>query len=696
MTDLHPAYRFETFVVGAGNRTAVTAARAVAEAPGSAYNPLFVYAHPGLGKTHMLQAIGHHVRGLSPSTEVLYLTLDEFMETFHAAVARGQADAYRRRFTDAGVLLLDDVQFLSQRREMQAELLRVVDALQSAGRQIVLTSDRPPADIEALDERLIRRFAGGLVIDIAPPDYETQVAILRRRADERRSSFAPGVLEAIATLGLASVRELIGALNRLVAFQAVSDRPIDAAQAKVLVAGETAGAEEAEGAEKAESMNDAVVGAGSRPGPQFGDTTGAVAEHAPEALGASELSTSASSAASALPPDSDEFSDFLSDLAATLEGQVQPWRAQVGEALLRWDGEGMRTAPLQRLLDAERVEDADAVLARYEAAAQRLLALRAEAHALAPDLAESPLLSDPVELEAAEQFVRRLREGDVPPPGPSPTQRLEDFVEGNGNRMAVRAAKAVVEEPGSKYNPFVLVGGSGVGKSHLLHAVGNALLAQGVVNVACLSAHEFTQELIDAIDRDAVASWRSRYRRAGALLIDDVHLVAGKERTQDELFLLFNLFLESGRQLGFTSAVPLADLSGVEARLLTRFEGGLLVELPPPDREIRLRLVERLLAARDLSPESELAVYLASRPAESVRSVQGLVQRVINAAESQHMRPTAGLAREVLEGTTRPPRRSTPPRRSGVAAAPAAGIRSREKAVWEWPDVTERLIEEWK
>lgn len=694
MTDLHPSYRFETLVVGAANRTAVTAARAVAESPGSAYNPLFVYAHPGLGKTHLLQAIGHHTRTLNPSLEVLYLTLDEFMETFHAAVARGQADAYRRRFVEAGVLLLDDVQFLSQRREMQAELLRVVDALQSAGRQIVLTSDRPPAEIESLDERLIRRFAGGLVIDIATPDYETQVAILRRRADDRQSNFGPGVLEAIATLGLASVRELIGALNRLVAFQAVSDRPIDAVQAKVLVSGEGSGRGASGEAGESENGNGGAgigtVDAGPRPASIAVDVPVASSTRAPPA------SPDAPDPSGGTPPDVDEFSDFLSDLAATLEDQVQPWRAQVGEALLRWDGEGMRTAPLQRLLDAERVEDAEETLTRFEAAAQRLLALRAEAQALAPDLAESPLLSDPVELEAAEQFVRRLREGDVPPPAPSPTSLLADFVEGHGNRMAVRAAKAVVEEPGAKYNPFVLVGGSGVGKSHLLHAVGNALMARGVVNVACLSAHEFTQELIDAIDRDAVASWRTRYRRAGALLIDDVHLVAGKERTQDELFLLFNLLLESGRQLGFTSAVPLAELSGVEARLLTRFEGGLLVELPPPDREIRLKLIEKLLAARELSPESELAVYLASRPAESVRSVQGLLQRVINAAEAQHVKPTAGLARDVLEGATRPARRSTPPRRSGVTAAPAAGIRSKEKTVWEWPDVTERLIEEWK
>jgi hypothetical protein len=156
---------------------------------------------------------------------VEYVTLDDFVEAYHTAVGAGQGETYRRRFVEAGLVLLDDVQFLTQRRETQAELIRLIDQMQSAGRQIVLTSDRPPSEIEALDERLLRRVGGGLVIDIAAPDYETRVAILRRKADERGVVFAPGVLEAIGALAIDNVRELLGALNRLVAFQAVSDAP---------------------------------------------------------------------------------------------------------------------------------------------------------------------------------------------------------------------------------------------------------------------------------------------------------------------------------------------------------------------------------------------------------------------------------------------------------------------------------------
>jgi len=224
---LHPRFTFETFVVGAANRLAVTAGRTVAENPGSAYNPLFIYSGSGLGKTHVLMAIGHAAKAIAAQLHIEYLTLDEYVEAFHAAIAAGQGDAFRRRFQNVDVLLVDDVQFLTNRKEMQAELLRLTEALQQAGHQIVLASDRPPAEIADLDERLISRFSGGLVVDMGIPDYETRVAILRRKAEERGSNFQPGVLETVAKVEFPNVRELMGALNRLIAFQAVNEPPMN-------------------------------------------------------------------------------------------------------------------------------------------------------------------------------------------------------------------------------------------------------------------------------------------------------------------------------------------------------------------------------------------------------------------------------------------------------------------------------------
>jgi chromosomal replication initiator protein len=658
---LNPLYRFDTLVVGAANRLAFTAAKAVAESPGTVYNPLFIYARPGLGKTHLLMGIGHAARVINVGLCVEYLTLDEFVESFHAAIAAGQGDAYRRRFHDVDLLLVDDVQFLTHRREMQSELLRLTDTLQSANRQIVLTSDRPPAEIEALDERLIRRFAGGLVIDVSAPDYETRVAILRRKAEERRAKFVEGVLEAVASLAIDNVRELLGALNRLVAFQAVSETPLLPAQARALAGGDQV-SDKSDKKGKTQSKASQLAAAGSSNQGSSGD----------------------------------EFSDFLSEVSATVSQQVDSWRAKVAAAILRWEGEGFRTARIESLLQQEMTVDPEEVLRQFAADVARLQALHVEAAELAPDLAGSTAFRDPDDIVGAEALTQRARQGAHPPPAPSPLWKLEELVEAPSNRMALQAARAVVAEPASRYNPLVIVGSSGVGKTHLLHALGNALAAKSKAAVACLGAHEFTSELIEAIDRDAIGPWRARYRSAGAFLLDDVHLVAEKDRTQDELFVLFNFLIESGRQMIFSSGVPLSELTGVEPRLRTRLEGGLVVDLPAPDREMRQQVLQRALTGKSGTPDADLVDYLGSRPVDSVRALQGLFQRVLNAAESKGVAPTAALAREVLEAPApKPPRRSTGVRTSGIVA-PASGARSREKIVWDWPDVGDRIVEEWR
>lgn len=660
-TQLSPQLRFDGFVVGAANRLAATAARAVAESPGTGYNPLFIYARPGLGKTHLLMAIGHAAQAINPALSVEYVTLDDFVEAFHTAVGAGQGDAYRRRFADADILLLDDVQFVAHRRETQAELLRLVDQMQATGRQIVLTSDRPPADIEAFDERLLRRVAGGLVIDIAAPDYETRVAILRRKAEERQVAFLPGVLDAVASLALESVRELVGALNRLVAFQAVGNAPLDADQAR-LVLGVRATASDVPAALTHGEGNAAGNGAGA------------------------ELAESLAPA--------DEFGEFLSEVAETLTRQVEGWRRRVEEAVARWEGQGYQTARLTGLLERGVDSDPAEALTTFVADVETLQALQAEAAALAAELGSDPVFRNPDAIAEAEAFLVRAREGGAPPPAPEPVWVFEDLVESEGNRVALRSAREAAARPGVAYNPLVIIGGAGVGKTHLLHAVGNLLQADPGATVACLSAQDFTEELIEAIERERIAPWRARYHRVSAFLLDDVQLLANRERTQEELYLLYNHLAERGAQLVFTASTDPGQIEGFEERLASRLGGGLVVELPAPEREVRQAVVERLLGARYDKVDAELASYLAGRPAESVRAVQALVQRIEAAADARHAEPDVALAREVLEGSApRAPRPAPGVRTSGVGAG---GFRSPEKGVWEWPDLGERLIEEWR
>lgn len=659
---LNPRYRFDGYVVGSANRLAVTAARAIAESPGAVYNPLFVYASSGLGKTHLLMAMGHMALEINPQLSVEYMTLDDFIEAFHAAIAAGQGEAYRGRYADVGLLLVDDVQFLTHRREMQAELLRLTNTMLTAGRQIVLSSDRPPDEIEALDDRLIQRFAGGLVIDISAPDYETRVAILRRQAEERKASFDPSVIDAVATLPITSIRGLLGALNRLIAYQAVSDQPLTSSVARTVL-------------EK------------TLPQVQPAVPAAAPAASAPAAA-AEPLIVSESLLGG------DEFGAFISEISSAVARQVEAWRGKVAESIVRWQGEGFRTDRLQRLLEGEAPVDPYAALKDYEEDVEQLRAIEAEARELDRALETQASFRDPDRVEEAKAELERVREGTSPPPGPSPVWKFDDFAESPANMVAFSAARALLDAPGEMYNPLVIIGGNGTGKTHLLNAIGNELAARPGAVVACLPASDFIDDLINALERDRVVSWRTRFRRVTALLLDDVHLLSGKDRTQEELFWLYNELAESSRQMVFTGLVPPAEMEGLEPRLRTRLEAGLIVELPNPDREIREAMVTRMLREKTGEADPELAGYIASRPMENVRGLQAMVQRVLAAADADQDKPTAGLARQLLEGSpAAPARRSSSVRTSGLLS-PSGNLRSREKMVWDWPDIADRLIED--
>lgn len=664
---LNPRYRFDGYVVGSANRLAVTAARAVAESPGAVYNPLFVYASSGLGKTHLLMAIGHQALEINPQLSVEYMTLDDFIESFHAAIAAGQGEAYRSRYADVGLLLVDDVQFLTHRREMQAELLRLTNTMLTAGRQIVLSSDRPPNEIEALDDRLIQRFAGGLVIDISAPDYETKVAILRRQAEERKATFDPSVIDAVASLPITSIRGLLGALNRLIAYQAVNDQPITSSVARTVL-------EKTLPPSKTNTGPQPAINLPATPPPA--SPTGEPIIISESALGG------------------DEFGAFINEISSAVARQVEAWRGKVAESIVRWQGDGFKTERLQRLLEGEAPVDPYAALHGYEEDVETLRALEQDARELDPGFDNVALFRDPDRVEEARAEVERIREGTSAPPGPSPIWKFDDFAESPANMVAYSAARSLLDAPGEMYNPLVIVGGSGTGKTHLLNAIGNELAAKPGAVVACLQARDFIDDLINAIEKDRVLSWRTRFRRVTALLLDDVHLLEGKDRTQEELFWLYNQLAESNRQMVFTALVPPAEMEGLEQRLRTRLEAGLVVELPNPDREIREAMITRILVEKVGEADKELAGYLASRPMENVRALQGMVHRVLAAADAEQERPTAGLARQVLEGSpAAPTRRSSSVRTSGLLS-PSGSLRSREKMVWDWPDIADRLIED--
>ena len=224
---LNPKYTFDSFVIGASNRFAHAAAVAVAEAPARAYNPLFVYGDSGLGKTHLLHAIGHYARNLFPDVRVRYVNSEEFTNDFINSIRDDKASAFQRRYRDVDVLLIDDIQFLQGKEQTQEEFFHTFNTLHNSDKQVVITSDLPPKKLSGFAERMRSRFEWGLLTDVQPPDLETRIAILRKKAIQEGMSIPDEVLELIASKISANIRELEGALIRVTAFASLSGQSVD-------------------------------------------------------------------------------------------------------------------------------------------------------------------------------------------------------------------------------------------------------------------------------------------------------------------------------------------------------------------------------------------------------------------------------------------------------------------------------------
>jgi chromosomal replication initiator protein len=548
--DLDPRFTFDSYIVGTSNRLAAAAARRVADAPGTAYNPLFLYSASGLGKTHLVMAIGNHIRRVHRDIHVIYDTLEHLMESVMEAIQAGERDAFRSRLRNASVLLLDDVQFLAGRRSAQDELLRAWDGLSARGGQVVLASDRPPMEIDGLDQRLLSRFSGGLIADLSAPDYETRVAIVRKKAEERGQSLVEGVAEVLAKVAFGNVRELQGGLNRVLAVQELDGRIV-------------------------------------QPG------------EVPRLLGVPLIGATHTSG--------DEFNSFLNEIAGTvgdLVEQVTP-EQRLADAIARWEAEGFRTAPLEAALsDADNIDDVEPIIDSYEETVRRLTEIAGhirELEPIAPELARLDVLRNPDRIDEAEalleQVTERMRPLQPPPDAPTFEQlRLEPEL------LAVRAALVVSQQPGDRYNPFFVHAPSGAGKSELVTALALRFQQEHPDGtVAFMHGSDFAAELIGAIKRNQVDGWRARYRRARLLVIDGVDALMDTERAQEELFHFFDVARRAGVQLVFTANCPPRELSGFEDRLRTRLEGGLVVDLSPDGGDgaltVELEEVEAAVAA---------------------------------------------------------------------------------------------------
>ena len=234
-TQLNPRYIFETFVIGASNRFAHAAAVAVAEAPAKAYNPLFIYGESGLGKTHLLHAIGAYAKELYKGLRVRYVSSEEFTNDFINSIRDDKSSVFQRRYRDLDILLVDDIQFLENKERTQEEFFHTFNTLYNANKQIVISSDRPPKQLTTLEDRLRSRFEWGLITDIQPPELETRIAILRKKAAQDKLSAPDDVLEFIASKISTNIRELEGALIRVTAFASLNRQAVDMGLAEIVL-----------------------------------------------------------------------------------------------------------------------------------------------------------------------------------------------------------------------------------------------------------------------------------------------------------------------------------------------------------------------------------------------------------------------------------------------------------------------------
>jgi len=526
MSELDPKLTFGSFVVGPANRLASAAARRAAESPGTSYNPLFLYSPPGLGKTHILTAIAHKSDEGGKQRSVEYMALEEYLDRLESSLQAGSDE--KGLYEDLDILLLDDVQFLTGQPEAQEMLLKTLDHLTAAGGQIVLASDRPPADINGLDARLLSRFSGGLIVDLGAPEYETRVAIINKKAEERGQTLEPGVAEAVAKAPLKNVRELGGVLNKIFATQDLEERRVSI------------------------------------------DEVGALMEEQDKAA--------------SLSGGSDEFGSFLTDLASSVaevvEEKEEPWRKAIRETMESADRQGFSTLRLEGLLDGTEPKKWQELIDAFKADLQRLHEIDNELERLGnpwPEAAQG-VLEDPDRLEEAEALLTSVRERQRPFPKLGEGAQLHDL-DGFEN-IAIKAAAQLVGAEKPEYNPLYIWSSDEAVSRTLLGAVGRTYQeAYPELSMAVGSVSTFASDFIRALGEGVAGAWRERWWTVDLLLIHGIQELTDTERAQDEFFHLFEALRRRGARMMFVADRAPSAIDDIDDRLRSRFEGGLVLEL---------------------------------------------------------------------------------------------------------------------
>jgi len=632
MAKLDPHFTFENFVVGPANRLASAAARRAAERPGVSYNPLFIHASSGLGKTHVLGAIARHVAKVSPHKRVEYQTAQEFLREFVQVPGLRDQKEVRDRYRELDILLVDDVQFLTTQSDVQALLLLTLDTLTGDGKQVVLASDRPPAKIDGLGAHLRTRFEGGLLVDIGPPEYETRVAIIKKWVETRLQILEPGVADAIGRFPIQTVTELQAALTLILETQELEDRIIDPEEATAILERRDPG----------------------DPGP-----------------GGTELG---------------QFLDELSDtVAAKVQAQEAPWRRLLRELAEEVEAEEFKASRLRRQIEGETPpRDLDETLRAFRETVQRLKSIRTSLDAAGNPWPEAAygVLRDPERLEEAEALLASANERARPfndlPPGPDLTE-----LGGEVPQLVIRAADQLVNTERPEYNPLFVWSPDGLAARALLQTAGRSkLLETEGARVALTSVPDFAEDFIHSLSLGVAGAWRERWWSVDLLLIDGAQDLSATERAQEEFFHLLEALQRRRARVMIAADRPPAQISALDDRLRARLEGGLVVEIEVDADSLSPELRESLMKVvpRETPPETEKG-DIKNEDREWIKSFQPGVRADDEASPGLQEGGDGGFLEVLATGRE-------------ASTTVEAWVPSPEQVVWEWPRLAERIGEE--
>ncbi len=653
-SDLDPKFTFDSFVVGPANRLAAAAARRVSDAPGTSYNPLFIYSSSGLGKSHILNSIAHYAARVHPGFGVMYVTVESFLNELTQAIQAGEEKEFRERYQELHILLLDDVQFFTGQKEAQEILLRLLDGMSKSGGQVVLASDRPPAEINELDARLLTRFSGGLIVDIAVPEYETKVAILRKKAEERGQTFEGGVAEALAKHAFTSIRALAGALNKVLAIQELEGRQVEANEIGALA-----------------GLQEEAPSEGPIAGQQLLDEFGS-------------------------------FMEGLSQTVTSAEPQEEPWRRLLRETVELFERDGYSGTRLRRLLESDKSPPEPQEVA--DQFRRDIAQLRQAEKSLAsagnpwPEAAVG-VLKDPERLDEAASLLASALERVKPFLRVGQGPWLDDLTS-SYDAVVIKAAGQLVTEERPEYNPLYVWSVNRAGPLALLAATARSFREKHQLsNIAIVSAAEFAEDYIRALSDGVAGAWRERWWDVDLLLLYDAELISLTERAKDELFHLLEASSRKGTKILIAADRVPSGVDDIDERLRTRFEMGLVVEAPGKDLpkgagELNLEeappefIQDEDLWGGFMRPEVDdtvLAPIDEFETGDRGGFKPSFDDSATKAAPAKEAVPTAEVAEvaEVAEAGEA----------EEAAGTSSAWSPSKENVVWDWRVIEERIVE---